>query len=466
MDPKHQYIQVARFFLLFLLVYCCAILYLRWSCWRHPTSLFYQAERAHVPGYSAFRIAQAELFADEIAAAAAAAAVNYTETTPPPKICVAVSSVQRQGISYLKSTVGSLQQGLTPEERGALRFVVLLAHTDPSRHGDHGQPWLERMADRLPTYYQDDHDHDHDDADDHRHHDGGRSRLEQARALEALGEHNPKSVFDVSVVLGECVATGAEYVLLVEDDVVALDGWLHRTLAALDEVEAKTAGLGRTSFLYLRLFYYEALQGWNREQWPTYLGYSLAFAACEVLALWLLARRRRGGLLLTSRLSQLVLLGVCTPLCILLFFAAGPTCVLPAPARTSLMPKYACCGQGLVFPRDQVVDVVLPRFRAAPHDASALPVDSLIERIADEGGGVGDSGGGGGGGDGDGDQQLLRWALTPVVLQHVGGRSSHGAARDRFGARTPNAIFNFGFETNDPERLAEEHAAAAVEEAG
>jgi hypothetical protein len=52
----------------------------------------------------------------------------------------------------------------------------------------------------------------------------------------------------------------------------------------------------------------------------------------------------------------------------------------------------------------------------------------------------------------------LRWALTPVVAQHVGGQSSHGVDRgDKFGYLAPKRIWNYGFEDNRAAELAEEH---------
>lgn len=110
--------------------------------------------------------------------------------------------------------------------------------------------------------------------------------------------------------------------------------------------------------------------------------------------------------------------------------------MLPRPKGVSLMQKYGCCGQGLVFPQDQVNESLLPFFRE--HRNSTLATDSFIEDYGDR-------------------YDELRWAVTPVLLQHVGGKSSHGVARDRYGNMTANRLFNFGFETNSAEALAEEH---------
>jgi hypothetical protein len=103
------------------------------------------------------------------------------------------------------------------------------------------------------------------------------------------------------------------------------------------------------------------------------------------------------------------------------------------------MPNHACCGQGLVFPRARVTNSLLPLFYS--NRWSTVPTDSFIEEYGDATGG-------------------LRWALTPVVMQHIGGESSHGAHRG--GGVTPNEIWNYAFEDYDPTRLATEHAVLGV----
>lgn len=111
--------------------------------------------------------------------------------------------------------------------------------------------------------------------------------------------------------------------------------------------------------------------------------------------------------------------------------------MMPIPKGVSLMQKYGCCGQGLVFPQDQVNANLIPAFQKH-QNSTTLATDSFIEDYADR-------------------HDELRWAITPVLLQHVGGESSHGVARDRFGNMTANRLFNFGFETNNAAALAEEH---------
>ena len=188
--------------------------------------------------------------------------------------------------------------------------------------------------------------------------------------------------------------------------------------------------------LYLRLFYYEALRGWNSDQWWRYARNIAALVAVEAMLIHV-ARSYRGAPRKPHfDLTALFLLAVYTPMCIALFFAAGRNCVFPQRYGVDLMPKYACCGQGLVYPQDRVDGDLIPLFRHARN--STLATDSFIEDYADR-------------------HDELRWAVTPVLVQHVGGKSSHGVPRAKYGVMTAVWLFNFDFELNDADELAEEH---------
>jgi hypothetical protein len=152
--------------------------------------------------------------------------VNETRINPP-ELCVGVPSVKREDIQYLKSTLGSLQQGLTDDERATLHFVVLLAHVDESEHPDYGERWLQAMVDTFASYRDNE------------------KRLETAVSMESDPDHAKKSKFDYSVVLEECAKTGAPYTLMLEDDVVFMDGWRHRTMEALTSAESQTKDMGQ-----------------------------------------------------------------------------------------------------------------------------------------------------------------------------------------------------------------------------
>ncbi|KAI1297806.1 integral membrane protein [Xylaria venustula] len=397
----------------FSLFYIFLIGVLRTFCWKDPTSIFFQIERAHASPYSTYRIQQATQHAEFVSSLAGSQIQRSRQA--PPELCIGIPSVRREGVSYLKLALGSLQHGLSYEERMRLHFVVLLAHMNQTDHPDYHEPWLNGMVDKLASYQDD------------------KERLRVAQAMDSHG-HGVKHKFDYSIALEECVKTGAPYILIIEDDVVFLDGWRHRTINALETAKAKSWELGQTGFLYLRLFYYEGLLGWNSESWPTYLGSSLVVTAI-VFGTLILTRRYVARAYLTKTVL-LITTFVFTPLLIALFFLAGRNSTLPQPEGVHLMDKYACCSQGLAFPRSTVQDL-LPLFREKIWEEIAA--DSFIEQHADQ-------------------TEALRWALTPVVMQHVGGQSSHSGQRgDMY---EPSRLWNFRFEDNDAAQLAEEHALA------
>ena len=209
--------------IVFRLKYNSLVIYTRLTCWKDPTSKFFQAENARVPNYSAYRIQEAKLYADSIATARQP---QKSERRDPPELCIGVASVERKGILYLKSTLGSLQHGLSTEERARLHFVVLLAHTDQTNHVAYNQPWLDNMADELPSYSDNE------------------ERFALATMMENNSTHGIKAKFDYSIVVEECAKTGASEILMIEDDVVFMDGWWPRLRESLAVATAKTWELG------------------------------------------------------------------------------------------------------------------------------------------------------------------------------------------------------------------------------
>ncbi|KAK7746557.1 hypothetical protein SLS62_009354 [Diatrype stigma] len=431
----------------FLLCYGATAAYLRSACYRDPSSIFFQPDLTRVLAYSSFRKAQAARYADQAAvlppptwanltsaftSASTSASTSWPAAAPNPDICVAIGSVSRNGFSYLKETVGSLLEGLDAIERQRVYLVVFLAHVNQSRHEEYGQPWLSNLADSLPTYST-----LTDNPDTIR----VISELEEDGGYDA---HARKQKIDYSVQLTECARVNPSYIMTLEDDVIAMDGWYHRTMGALQSAAVKTEamGRGRDGFLYLRIFYDGRLLGWNAEEWPSYIMASSSFLLVEALTVFLLRRcfvPVRKGL---GRAMLVLIFGVCTPMVIGLFFAAGRNCMLPKKPGVHLMHKYGCCAQGYVFPQRQVTENVLPLYLDVQDSHAA--VDTFIEDWAN-------------GHDG------LKWAVTPVLIQHVGGKSTHGAGDQELGRLTDDMPFDYTFELNDPVQLAQEHQHAVLE---
>lgn len=94
--------------------------------------------------YSAHRIQQARRYADSTGMGK----LSQGARRHPPELCVGVPSVEREGIPYLKATMGSLQHGLGEKERARLRFARLAGSHEPA--GPCG-PWPAVTFPRWPT---------------------------------------------------------------------------------------------------------------------------------------------------------------------------------------------------------------------------------------------------------------------------------------------------------------------------
>lgn len=196
--------------------------------------------------------------------------------------------------------------------------------------------------------------------------------------------------------------------------------------------------------LYLRLFYTEEFLGWNAEEWPAYLLYSVAvvcFVACVLLVIRRFNPSARSFL---NNTTIILLSGIYTPLLIGLFFAAGRVMMLPLSNGVHQMPKFGCCSQALVFPQSRIPELVeLYTSKRIGY------VDMLTEEYANA-------------------RNDIRWAVTPSVVQHVGRKSSKGAdhgvpspvkAKSKNELTIAERLWNFRFETNDAEALRAEHDA-------
>ncbi|KAL1967526.1 hypothetical protein VTN77DRAFT_3041 [Rasamsonia byssochlamydoides] len=407
----------ARIFLVFLLLYLLLVQYARTRCYRDPTSVFFDAERGYRPAYSAVRTEQANSFIEQ---------VNSGQITPykasdNPSLCVGVATIARNGARYFKTAVGSLLENLSESERAELHLILFIAHSDPHQHPAYEEKWLHEVADTVLLYNWDE--------------------VDKARIVELEQDHNKisgreKGLFDYTYLLKACYAVNASHVVMLEDDVVALDGWLHRAQRALDTAARQTAERGASNYLYLRMFYTEEFLGWNSEEWPAYLFYSV-LAVAAVGASLLGTRHYFPS---TKRFipdeTILLLCTVCTPLLIILFFAAGRVTMLPIPAGVNEMPKFGCCSQGFIFPQSRVPDLI--QWYESKHIGY---VDMLTEEYADQ-------------------NREIRWAITPTLLQHVGSKSSKGddfTTRPKYHRSMSERLWSFAFETNDADALRAEH---------
>lgn len=218
--------RILSFLLGFLILYSLIAIYLRKICYRDPSSIFWRPEESRLLSYSLFRQAQARRLTDH----AERYELTKWDNTTAPQLCVGIGSVSRHGFSYLRQTLGSVLEGLDELERRQIYVVVFLAHSNQSEHEDSAAAWLRNMADSLPSYP------------------GDPELLELVEELEgddAYPAHARKQKIDYSVLLDECTKVNPAYTMTLEDDVVALDGWFHRTMSALTTAARKTQEMGR-----------------------------------------------------------------------------------------------------------------------------------------------------------------------------------------------------------------------------
>lgn len=192
------------------------VLVLRQVASRDPTSIFFQPDEAYATRYSDLRAKQAKDFIADAWDLDSPARLRSNRTRAD--ICVGVPSIARENARYLRTAVGSLLEGLTENERDRIHLLVFIANTDPEAHPAYREPWLAELADEILTYNQLEMDLD---------------RIDRMTLRE-------KGLFDYQYLLNSCYNTGTPYVALVEDDILAADGWLQRTLEGLDEAEEKS----------------------------------------------------------------------------------------------------------------------------------------------------------------------------------------------------------------------------------
>ncbi|KAG8533074.1 uncharacterized protein KY384_001857 [Bacidia gigantensis] len=374
--------------------------YFSYASARDPTSYFFDKAQGYQRMYSKQREKQAYAYIES---------VNHTGIPPPsssetPSMCLGVATIARPSTEqYVRGTVGSLLEGLSDSERAEIYLIIFIAHTDPAVHPIYNEPWARAVANKVLTY-------EVSEAD-----------LAQLHLFE--DEHLPrnKSMYDYGYLLSSCSDTQARWIAIVEDDNIARAGWYRTARSSLQEIQGQ---MSAAKWLYLRMFFTETLLGWNSEEWPRYLGWSLLLF---ISLLYVLVGLRSRSVVLRWHLSNSEIVATCgtfLPAFIGLYFMAGRVTVQPQPPGVGLMPRFGCCSQGLIFPVE-VVPSLIERIRQAMHED--YYIDMLFERFADT-------------------NHLARFAQFPSLLQHVGSKSSKGFGFDTSAA----TLWNFGFETIQP----------------
>lgn len=204
----------------FAIFYIVAVLYVRHISWRDPGSWFFDPIPAYEPRYSTVRLEQAERFLAN-ASSTAFQRLGKNRQKEPTRLCVGVVSIARVGARYLRTAVASLLEGLTEEERDSIHLVVFIPHIDPSIHPAYQDPWLFNLVDKLLLYNL------------------TGKELDRVKELEEEKHARAKIMLDYQYLMKECYASGAPYLALLEDDILAMDGWFHRTMQGLAVTEKK-----------------------------------------------------------------------------------------------------------------------------------------------------------------------------------------------------------------------------------
>ena len=152
------------------------------------------------------------------------------------RLCLGIPNIARKGVRYFKHTVGTLLEGLDETERADIHLILFIAHTDPSQHPAYAEPWLDKLADQVLLYNASEVDIGH---------------LQTLETDEAKASGLEKALFDYRYLLKACEAIDTPYIIMLEDDVVALDGWYHRTRDALASAETQTQNIGASKCEYL-----------------------------------------------------------------------------------------------------------------------------------------------------------------------------------------------------------------------
>lgn len=399
-------------FLGLAIIYLALIRYCSTTYYRDPTSAFFDPIRGYQRHYSVVRQNQADAYIERHNTSPA----SNTPLKRAPKLCIGIATVARENEQYIGSTIGSLLEPLSPDERNEVYLAVLIAHTAPEVHPIYNEPWLLALVDKVLLY------------------DVPKEQMDELTEWEKDKNFVRKAIFDYTYAMQKCVDGGAEWVAMVEDDTLAVMDWCPRLMKALEQVDDLhradgTLGGGSGDggeWLYLRMFFTEEFFGWNSEDWPRYLFASVAVVVANAVVLLVVRRFAFRSTLTNSAVVVWSLL--CVPALVVLYFLAGKVSMLPFRPGVHQMPKFGCCAQGLVFSSSTATKTI-----GHLREVGAGFVDELIEAWAN-------------------DKGYVRWAITPSLLQHIGGHSSKGddlGDKAKWDRSVAEKIWNFGFELYD-----------------
>jgi hypothetical protein len=276
---------------------------------------------------------------------------------------------------------------LTKDERQDLDLRVYFANTAPKEH-PLWNSWLLKLVDDS-TFPGDVTTSD---------------QFQELATLEKGGNLGQKIALDFAYALRYALDTSsARYVAIFEGDVLFANGWLARSIIALQDIDRRVGG-NRNAWLDMRLFNEERNIGFSSHSIfgnnvpLIILGFSFTIF-CALLAI---RKYTATGKKFITISFFFVICFITIPLTIIVFFQAGKSSVLP-PSPGVKLQQWGCCTQGIILPREQVLGLASELVQQA-----SQPPDVIVGDYARE-------------------QGFLRFALDPVQLQHMGRSSSRKA---------------------------------------
>lgn len=215
---------ISAAFWIFVVVYLFAVLYVRHITYLDPGSLFFNPTLAYTRRYSEVRRQQADEYIRSATKATFPKLLRPSSRSPD--LCVGVAGLIDDPARYLETNIGSLLEGLTGDERDRIHVSVFLAHRRDKAAVDippHFEPWINKLVDEVKLYKLSD------------------------SAAEPSAQSSPNDRPYYTDLMKSCYASGAPYMAIFEDETVAMDGWFHRTMAAIDQAEALSTVDGNIS---------------------------------------------------------------------------------------------------------------------------------------------------------------------------------------------------------------------------
>jgi hypothetical protein len=201
------------------IIYTVAFLAVRATSYRDPTSIFFRPDIGYEADYSTQRKQQADAYINNVDNTGAESLSKFNLRRRHDSICVGIATIARKDVNYFPSMVGSILQGLRPSERERIYLMPFIAHSDPKEHSAYSQPWLGDLSDQVLIYNI------------------SKAEREHIARLEKNQGYREKALLDYTYLLKACVDMGSPYIAMLEDDVLAMDGWFHRTRNALSQIE-------------------------------------------------------------------------------------------------------------------------------------------------------------------------------------------------------------------------------------